>query len=112
MYKELNNKITQTSIKDPHLTDYGILSAKLIGEQFFEKKIKINKFYVSPLIRTWETAYSFLKKDIGFPTDLKLTIAPDFLLVLHCGIIFIPNPSTMAIINLTIFAAFHCIFRK
>ena len=76
MYKELNNKITQTLIKDPHLTDYGILSAKLIGEQFFEKKIKINKFYVSPLIRTWETAYSFLKKDIGFPTDLKLTIAP------------------------------------
>ena len=77
MYKELNNKITQTSIKDPHLTDYGILSAKLIGKQFFnDNNIEFNKFYVSPLIRTWETAYSFLKQGIEFTPDKKLTIAP------------------------------------
>jgi broad specificity phosphatase PhoE len=40
--------------KDPHLTDWGILSSILAGK-YLKSKVKFTKAYVSPLIRTWET---------------------------------------------------------
>lgn len=47
-----------TGYTDPHLTNIGINTSKLAGE-YIKKNIniptKINKVYVSPLIRTWET---------------------------------------------------------
>ena len=81
MYKELakrktfglasTEKTLQTTIQDPNLTDYGLISSKYIGNAFCVSNI--HKFFVSPLIRTWETALGFLH---NAQQPITLQVAP------------------------------------
>ena len=51
-YKEYLNKTK----KEPHITNWGIISATRASKKKLMKSIKAEEFYVSPLLRTWETA--------------------------------------------------------
>ena len=64
--KDLNNRFTRYldtkfDLRDPHLTDYGIIGSIDGGNKINNNKLSelksIKKIYVSPLIRTWETAF-------------------------------------------------------
>jgi broad specificity phosphatase PhoE len=57
--------------EEPHLTDYGIISSFITGE-IISKNIDIKNadFYISPLIRTWETLKCI------FPTCESAKIGP------------------------------------
>ena len=41
--------------KEPHITNWGIISATRASRKKLMKSIKAEEFYVSPLLRTWET---------------------------------------------------------
>jgi len=64
-------KTLQTTIQDPNLTDYGLISSKYVGNTFCISNI--HKFFVSPLIRTWETALGFLH---NAQESITLQVAP------------------------------------
>ena len=42
--------------KEPHITNWGIITGVRASKKNIIKKIKAEEYYVSPLLRTWETA--------------------------------------------------------
>lgn len=61
-------------LKDPHLANWGILSAAKLRKDYTEliETKRIDNFFCSPLIRTWETAYLLF----GSEYIKKFKIAP------------------------------------
>ena len=60
--------------EDSHLTNWGIFSCNLLRKDYYNlfKDIKIDNLFISPLIRTWETAYLLF----GASNINHFTIAP------------------------------------